>query len=173
MTKIMIDRDLLERLLYSNSPARFDATEYSAARAELFAILANTSQQGEEVVGWRRLDRPYELTAYPSVCAIWHGNGWPVQELYTHPAASVPAGCKAVPVELPPFAQKVISKLQRFEECASDSDAGGVDIGRHWLDLLTQLGLLNRVQRSPGLWEISQQGEDLLASAEGVKDENI
>lgn len=49
MTKIMIDRDLLERLLYSNSPARFDATEYSAARAELFAILANTSQQGEVV----------------------------------------------------------------------------------------------------------------------------
>ncbi len=67
--------------------------------------------------------------------------------------------------ELPPFAQKVISKLKRFEECASDSDAGGVDIGRHWLDLLTQLGLLNRVQRSPGLWEISQQGEDVLAAA--------
>ncbi|BBJ26645.1 hypothetical protein [Pseudomonas phage R12] len=31
-----------------------------------------------------------------------------------------------------------------------------------WLDLLTQPGLLNRVQRSPALWEISQQGEDLL-----------
>jgi hypothetical protein len=65
-----------------------------------------------------------------------------------------------VPRELPPFAQKVISKLERFEECASDDQ--DVDIGRHWLDLLTQLGLLNRVQRSPGLWEISQQGEDLL-----------
>ena len=45
MTKIMIDRDLLERLLYSNSPARFDATEYNAARAELFAILTQPTQQ--------------------------------------------------------------------------------------------------------------------------------
>ncbi|MCG6990772.1 hypothetical protein LDP20_02765 [Pseudomonas aeruginosa] len=63
---------------------------------------------------------------------------------------------------LPPFAEKVLAKLRRFNECAEDSDSGGVDIGRHWLDLLTQLGLLNRVQRSPALWEISQQGEDVL-----------
>ncbi|HGN4787484.1 TPA: hypothetical protein ACXNGV_003782 [Pseudomonas aeruginosa] len=63
---------------------------------------------------------------------------------------------------LPPFAEKVLAKLRRFYECAEDFESGGVDIGRHWLDLLTQLGLLNRVQRSPALWEISQQGEDLL-----------
>lgn len=61
---------------------------------------------------------------------------------------------------LPAFAQKVIRKLRRFEACASDGQ--GADIGRHWLDLLTQLGLLNRVQLSPALWEITQQGEDLL-----------
>ncbi|RCM35111.1 hypothetical protein PA171_04275 [Pseudomonas aeruginosa] len=65
-------------------------------------------------------------------------------------------------VSLPPFAEKVLSKLRRFYDCAEDFESGGVDIGRHWLDLLTQLGLLNRVQRSPALWEISQQGEDLL-----------
>ena len=47
MTKVLIDRELLERLLYSNSPARFDATEYNAARAELFAILAQPTLQGE------------------------------------------------------------------------------------------------------------------------------
>lgn len=54
MSKVLIDRELLERLLYSNSPARFDATEYNAARAELFAILAQPAQQGEvvEVVGY-------------------------------------------------------------------------------------------------------------------------
>ncbi|HFQ7151040.1 TPA: hypothetical protein ACHSTH_004010 [Pseudomonas aeruginosa] len=63
---------------------------------------------------------------------------------------------------LPPFAEKVLAKLRRFYDCAEDFESGGVDIGRHWLDLLTQLGLLNRVQRSPALWEISQQGEDLL-----------
>jgi hypothetical protein len=61
---------------------------------------------------------------------------------------------------LPPFAQRVICKLRRFEECTSDGQ--GADIGRHWFDLLTQLGLLNRVQHSPALWEITQQGEDLL-----------
>lgn len=63
---------------------------------------------------------------------------------------------------LPPFAEKVLAKLRRFYDCAGDFESGGVDIGRHWLDLLTQLGLLNRVQRSPALWEISQQGDDLL-----------
>ncbi|HHF0887605.1 TPA: hypothetical protein ACPILO_005545 [Pseudomonas aeruginosa] len=65
---------------------------------------------------------------------------------------------------LPPFAEKVLAKLRRFYDCASDFESGGVDIGRHWLDLLTQLGLLNRVQRSPALWEITCQGEDLLGT---------
>ncbi|MFU7440438.1 hypothetical protein ACM730_14070 [Pseudomonas aeruginosa] len=65
---------------------------------------------------------------------------------------------------LPPFAEKVLAKLRRFYDCASDFESGGVDIGRHWFDLLTQLGLLNRVQRSPALWEITQQGEDLLGT---------
>lgn len=59
-----------------------------------------------------------------------------------------------------PFAEKVISKLRRFEECASDNQ--DVDIGRHWFDVLTQLGLLNRVQRSPAYWEMTQQGEEAL-----------
>ncbi|MGK0129660.1 hypothetical protein ACR2RM_22410 [Pseudomonas aeruginosa] len=63
---------------------------------------------------------------------------------------------------LPPFAEKVLAKMRRFYDCAEDFESGGVDIGRHWLDLLTQLGLLNRVRRSPAFWEISQQGEDLL-----------
>lgn len=60
------------------------------------------------------------------------------------------------------FADKVIGKLQRFYSCAEDGQ--DTDIGRHWLDLLTQLGLLNRVQRSPARWEITQQGEDALES---------
>ena len=59
-----------------------------------------------------------------------------------------------------PFAEKVVRKLERFQECADDGQ--GADIGRHWFDLLTQLGLLNRVQRSPALWEMTQQGEDAL-----------
>lgn len=69
--------------------------ERDALRAQL------PSQGGEaiEVVGWRRLDRPYELTAYPSVCAMWHGVGYPVQAIYTHPADQVADGV-VVPVQL-------------------------------------------------------------------------
>ncbi|WP_339406510.1 hypothetical protein [Pseudomonas helleri] len=59
-----------------------------------------------------------------------------------------------------PFAEKVIAKLQRFEACASDGQ--DVDIDRHWFDLLTQLELLRRVQRSPAYWEMTQQGQDVL-----------
>ncbi|MFO3675742.1 hypothetical protein ACKWMZ_26655 [Pseudomonas protegens] len=75
--------------------------------------------------------------------------------LYTRPAEQ-PAPVAVVH----PFTEKVIRKLERFQECADDGQ--GADIGRHWFDLLTQLGLLNRVQRSPALWEMTQQGEDAL-----------
>lgn len=62
--------------------------------------------------------------------------------------------------DLPPFARKVLKKLQRTQECFEDSQ--GTDIGRDWLDVLVKLGLLNRVQRSPALWEISDDGDALL-----------
>lgn len=61
-----------------------------------------------------------------------------------------------------PFAEEVIAKLQRFEAYASDGQ--DVDIGRHWFDLLTQLELLRRVQRSPAYWEMTQQGQDVLVA---------
>lgn len=85
--------------------------------------------------------------------------------LFTAPPAPVA-------VVLPPFAEKVISKLRRCEECFSDFESGGVDIGRHWLDSLTQLGLLNRVQRSPAMWEITQQGEDCLDATAALNKDN-
>lgn len=71
---------------------------------------------------------------------------------------------------LPPFAVKVIEKLKRFEETCMDGQDS--DIGKHWLDLLTQLGLLNRVRRSPAYWEIAQQGEDVLSNAIAQQDAN-
>ena len=61
---------------------------------------------------------------------------------------------------LPPFANLVIRKLQRFDEYASDGQ--GADIGTQWFDVLTQLGLLKRVQRRPALWQVTDQGEQLL-----------
>lgn len=62
---------------------------------------------------------------------------------------------------LPTFATKVIKKLQRFKECIEDGQCA--DIGKIWFDLLTHLELLKRVQRSPAVWEITKQGEDLLS----------
>ena len=52
---------------------------------ELAAIKAQDTVG--EVVGWYRLDRPYEMTSYPSVCATWHKLGAPVAPLYAAPAA--------------------------------------------------------------------------------------
>jgi len=62
-----------------------------------------------------------------------------------------------------PFVRKILEKLERFRECAEDDE--GVDIGRHWLDVLTRLGLLNRVQRSPARWEMTAQADDALETA--------
>ncbi|MBF8636031.1 hypothetical protein IRZ48_05800 [Pseudomonas fulva] len=61
---------------------------------------------------------------------------------------------------LPQFAQTVIRKLKRFRNCAEDGQ--GADIGKAWFDVLVQLGLLNRVQRSPAWWEITDEGDALL-----------
>lgn len=68
---------------------------------------------------------------------------------------------------LPPFANLVIRKLQRFDECAGDGQ--GADIGTQWFDVLTQLGLLKRVQRSPALWQVTEQGEQLLEPRSGAQ----
>lgn len=70
----------------------------------------------------------------------------------------------------PLFVATVQRKLRRFEECASDNQ--GADIGSHWFEVLTRLGLLNRVQRSPALWEFTDEGEQFLGSpgcADGEK----
>ncbi|MFF6629461.1 LysM peptidoglycan-binding domain-containing protein [Pseudomonas aeruginosa] len=95
----------------------------------------------------------YDQDAYGTPFDDGGWTGWQARAALAQPSPT-----------LPPFAEKVLAKLRRFYDCAEDFESGGVDIGRHWLDLLTQLGLLNRVQRSPALWEISQQGEDLLGT---------
>lgn len=113
-----------------------------------------SSVERQEPVGWINQH-------WSGKSAFWHfGADLPAdtlcpefwKPLYTSPPAPVAVAH--------PFTEKVVTKLRRFQECADDSQ--GADIGRHWFDLLTQLGLLNRVQRSPALWEITQQGEDCL-----------
>ncbi|HHX7063328.1 TPA: hypothetical protein ACVGOK_000520 [Pseudomonas aeruginosa] len=145
----------------SNLVAR--ATNYLAAKGLAGTPLrdppAPVEQAGgdERVIGWRERI----LAAHPNSDPGF----WPDALLVEHMAAEI-ADLRAALTQpsptLPPFAEKVLAKLRRFNDCAGDFESGGVDIGRHWLDLLTQLGLLNRAQRSPALWEISQQGDDLL-----------
>lgn len=67
--------------------------------------------------------------------------------------------------KLPDGLALVVEKLERFQECSEDSGAGGCDIGREWFDALTTIGLLRRVQRSPGLWEMTASGSAMLARA--------
>lgn len=95
------------------------------------------------------------LFALPDANDLCHEDG--SAEIYLSPQQEKQNAPVAVVL---PFAEKIISKLRRFDECASDNQ--DVDIGRHWFDVLTQLGLLNRVQRSPAHWEMTQQGEDAL-----------
>ena len=66
-------------------PAGGYANDNARLRAELAALKAQDTVG--EVVGWYRLDRPYEMTSYPSVCATWHKLGAPVAPLYAAPAA--------------------------------------------------------------------------------------
>jgi hypothetical protein len=105
----------------------------------------------------RRMTGQTAVTAAEELDAVLHWRGKHAQAIRERDALQV--RMNAAPA-MHPFAEKVIRKLERFQECADDGQ--GADIGRHWFDLLTQLGLLNRVQRSPALWEMTQQGEDAL-----------
>lgn len=60
-----------------------------------------------------------------------------------------------------PFVEEILADLRRFKECVEDGQ--DVDLGRDRFDLLTQLGLLERTQRSPALWVMTQAGEDAIA----------
>lgn len=60
-----------------------------------------------------------------------------------------------------PFVEEILADLRRFAECVEDNN--DVNLERSRFDLLTQLGLLARVQRSPARWMMTQAGEDAIA----------
>ena len=60
-----------------------------------------------------------------------------------------------------PFLEEILADLRRFKECVEDNQ--DVDLDRDRFDLLTKLGLLERVQRSPARWMMTQAGEDAIA----------
>lgn len=95
--------------------------EINQLRSELAAIKAPDTVG--EVVGWYRLDRPYEMTSYPSVCATWHKLGWPVFPLYAAPAA--PAADAGI-VDMYRHLQKVTPYRFKKIQDASITDGGDV-----------------------------------------------
>ena len=144
------------RLAHAENVIEQQNSVISSLRVELVESYRIDSKHQGEPVRWERMSKMDGGTWWP--CAN-KGEaddavkcGWKVRPLFAE---------QPVPVAVAlPFAEKVIAKLQRFEACASDGQ--DVDIGRHWFDLLTQLELLRRVQRSPAYWEMTQQGEDAL-----------
>ncbi|HBO3486398.1 TPA: hypothetical protein L4S39_000438 [Pseudomonas aeruginosa] len=154
---LYLDREIPLAKAEGATPAEAVLALMSAERIDPEQESVGQAGGDERVIGWRERI----LAAHPNSDPGF----WPDALLVEHMAAEI-ADLRAALAQpsptLPPFAEKVLTKLRRFNECAEDPGSGGVDIGRHWLDLLTQLGPLNRVQRSPALWEISQQGEDLL-----------
>ncbi len=60
-----------------------------------------------------------------------------------------------------PFLEEILADLRRFAECVEDNN--DVNLERSRFDLLVQLGLLERVQRSPARWMMTQAGEDAIA----------
>lgn len=129
------------------------------APARSFLVIESDWPEYEPV--WQMIERRMtgqpEVSAAEELDAVLHWRGKHTQAIRERDALLVRL---ATETAMHPFAEKVIRKLERFQECADDGQ--GADIGRHWFDLLTQLGLLNRVQRSPALWEMTQQGEDAL-----------
>ena len=81
-------------------PAGGYANDNARLRTELAAIKAQDTVG--EVVGWYRLDRPYEMTPYPSVCATWHKLGAPVAPLYAAPVSEAKAQGVVMPERLKP-----------------------------------------------------------------------
>lgn len=67
---------------------------------------------------------------------------------------------------IPPALREVVRKIQRFAEICEDCDADGVDFSREWFDALVTIGLLERVQRSPALWEMTSAGESLIRQSQ-------
>lgn len=176
LTKHEVGLKDLMQCAYEASPAAQPQGEVERLRAAL-STSAEPKTRGEPVAWMFKYLSHSDSPPYRSfeVTDLHQNPKAPGIEQHTalyaeqpEPSHSVDANEMGAKVVLP-FAEKVIRKLQRYQECTDDGQ--GADIGRHWFDLLTQLRLLNRVQRSPALWEITQQGEDALevAKLNGIK----
>ena len=115
-------------------------------RTELAALKAQDTVG--EVVGWYRLDRPYEMTPYPSVCATWHRLGAPVAPLYAAPVqqVSVPDGfvlAKETVVEMPDGSKELgyttIGRVGIFNSAEEVFDAiRELDLPLGWVSMTTE-----------------------------------
>ena len=110
--KVTIDRELLEHM--RNFTVMHDSGVAGVLRGQIDAILANPAQQGEavEVVAWVTPEKDRVITTLTVAAAREDGGAMlssvrpysvPCMTVAQHQrilAASVPAGCKVVPVKL-------------------------------------------------------------------------
>ena len=177
---IHADPGEVERLRAEIRSLRQHKTEYMEAAEETRkALLAQLAELESSVREFLRIDglsvdgsaarnkalkmlaAALSASAEPSACQRCAGTGIWYPATGSNERQRCPEGCAPVERdELPAFAQKVLKKLRRTQECFEDGQ--GTDVGREWLDILVKLGLLNRVQRSPALWEISDAGDAFL-----------
>ncbi len=129
-----VDKAVFELGLLSSTPERFRAL-YAAPVSE-----AKAQDTVGEVVGWYRLDRPYEMTSYPSVCATWHRLGAPVAPLYAAPVSED----KAQGVVQWPEADEIMQMA--FEEGHPADDASGYYFELEEFDLFIER-LMSEVAR--------------------------
>ena len=127
-------------------PAGGYANDNARMRA-LFAAIKAKDTVGE-VVGWYRLDRPYEMTSYPSVCATWHKLGAPVAPLYAAPVSEA----KAQGVVQWPDADEIMQMA--FEEGQPADDASGYCFELEEFDLfierlMSEVARLNAATAAP------------------------
>ena len=126
-------------------PAPQPAADTPAMRDELATMISDLSHTGELSMLYR-MEIADRITALRAII----GTATPAPSDKTAEAA-------------PDFVADVMQKLRRFQEVTEDVEGTGVDIGRKWLDVLTFLGLLERVQKSPALWQITDAALRALA----------
>jgi hypothetical protein len=140
-----------------------------------------------EAVAWQRRDRITHGGGDAPGWSHWrevgryefaeHNGKYPhieFRELFATP--TIPTGHRVVPVEpseaytrgkhdgqmsvFGEVLQSVFNAVHRFDECCEDGE--DVDLGRDWLDALTTIGAIERVQKSPARWIIAKGGMEML-----------
>lgn len=158
----ILHRKLFDALSPQTEPTdTYTAVAMATAAAQGFRDGQAAVEQAPAQDGWRiDTSTGREILVYKNCSVIEEEDARFVLSLIAahHSKAATPHTEQRA--ELPPFAEQVLGKLRRVDECFSEGvDA---DVDRVWFDLLTDLQLLAVAGRHR--WVITQQGRDALAA---------